>query len=68
MDCGSSFDPLLLAALDRGQLLAALREEPSGGTAFRVVHALLTGHEGLLGDPMAAWRELAASPGGTEAA
>ncbi|MEV5383009.1 hypothetical protein [Streptomyces sp. NPDC052721] len=60
--------PRLLAALDRGQLLAALREEPSGRAAFRVVHALLTGHDELLGDPVAAWRELAAGPGGAEAA
>jgi hypothetical protein len=29
-------DPLLLDALDRGQLQAALREEPSGGIALRV--------------------------------
>ncbi|MFJ4700472.1 hypothetical protein ACIP5N_22165 [Streptomyces sp. NPDC088768] len=61
-------DPLLLTALDRGQLLAVLREEPSGGAAFRVVHALLTGQADLLGDPTAAWRELAAGPGGAEAA
>ncbi|WP_311315074.1 hypothetical protein [Streptomyces naphthomycinicus] len=33
-----------------------------------MVHALLTGHDGLLGDPTAAWRELAAGPGGAEAA
>ncbi|MET8771671.1 hypothetical protein [Streptomyces sp. NPDC004658] len=65
---GPGLDPLLLAALDRGQLLAALREEPAGAVAFRVVHALLTGHDNLLGDPTAAWRELAAGPGGTEAA
>ncbi|MGW4954787.1 hypothetical protein [Streptomyces parvulus] len=39
----SRHDPLLLTALDRGQLLAVLREEPSGRVAFRVVHALLTG-------------------------
>ncbi|GHG13532.1 hypothetical protein GCM10017667_54320 [Streptomyces filamentosus] len=61
-------DPLLLTALDCGQLLAVLREEPSGGAAFRVVHALLTGQADLLGDPTAAWRELAAGPGGAEAA
>ncbi|MFJ3229187.1 hypothetical protein ACIPJS_38365 [Streptomyces sp. NPDC086783] len=61
-------DPLLLTALDRGQLLAVLREEPSGGAAFSVVHALLTGQADLLGDPTAAWRELAAGPGGAEAA
>ncbi|MEU4077729.1 hypothetical protein [Streptomyces venezuelae] len=61
-------DPLLLAALDRRQLLAALRERPAGDAAFRVVHALLTGHDDLLGEPVAAWRELAAGPGGAEAA
>nr|WP_258404872.1 hypothetical protein [Streptomyces sp. F12] len=65
---GPGLDPLLLAALGRRQLLAALRTEPAGAVAFRVVHALLTGHDGLLGDPVAAWRELAAGPGGTEAA
>ncbi|MER8120662.1 hypothetical protein [Streptomyces sp. NPDC094031] len=65
---GPGPDPLLLAALDRGQLLAALREEPAGAIAFRVVHALLTGHHGLLGEPVAAWRELAAGLGGAEAA
>ncbi|MFK0142464.1 hypothetical protein [Streptomyces murinus] len=65
---GPGLDPLLLAALDRGQLLAARREEPAGAVAFRVVHALLTGHDGLLGEPRAAWRELAAGPGGAEAA
>lgn len=65
---GPGLDPLLLAALDRRQLLAALREEPAGAIAFRVVHALLTGHDGLLGEPVAAWRELAAGPGGAEAA
>jgi hypothetical protein len=65
---GPGLDPLLLAALDRPQLLAALRQEPAGAVAFRVTHALLTGHDGLLGDPVAAWRELAAGPGGTEAA
>ncbi|MEV7157266.1 hypothetical protein AB0N77_22005 [Streptomyces misionensis] len=61
-------DPLLLAALDRGQLLAALRTEPAGAVAFRVVHALLTGYDDLLGEPVAAWRELAAGPGGAAAA
>ncbi|MEV5177973.1 hypothetical protein AB0L10_44875, partial [Streptomyces flaveolus] len=65
---GPGLDPLLPAALDGGQLLAALREEPSGRAAFRVVHALLTGYDELLGDPVAAWRELAAGPGGSEAA
>ncbi|WP_443977607.1 hypothetical protein [Streptomyces anulatus] len=65
---GPGLDPLLLAALDRRQLLAALREEPDGAVAFRVVHALLTGHDSLLGDPTAAWRELAAGPDGAETA
>ncbi|GHB14911.1 hypothetical protein GCM10010330_80600 [Streptomyces tendae] len=65
---GPGLDPLLLAALDRHQLLAVLREEPSGAVAFRVIHALLTGHDGLLGDPVTAWRALAAGPGGAEAA
>lgn len=65
---GPGPDPLLLAALDRLQLLAALREEPAGAVAFRVVHALLTGHDSLLGDPKAAWRELATGPDGAEAA
>ncbi|MGW2101554.1 hypothetical protein ACWCPX_28420 [Streptomyces olivaceoviridis] len=65
---GPGLDPLLLAALDRGQLLAVLREEPSGRAAFRVIHALLTGHDELLGDPVATWRALAAGPGGAETA
>ncbi|MET8608906.1 hypothetical protein ABZV92_35780 [Streptomyces rubiginosohelvolus] len=65
---GPGLDPLLLAALDRRQLLAALREEPAGAVAFRVVHALLTGHDSLLGDPTDAWRELATGPDGAEAA
>ncbi|WP_225827099.1 hypothetical protein [Streptomyces naphthomycinicus] len=65
---GPGLDPLLLAALDRRQLLAALREEPASAITFRVVHTLLTGHDGLLGDPTAAWRELAAGPGGAEVA
>ncbi|WP_240679442.1 hypothetical protein [Streptomyces sp. B29(2018)] len=65
---GPGLDPLLLAALDRRQLLAALRAEPAGTLAFRVVHALLTGHDTLLGDPTDAWRELATGPDGAEAA
>ncbi|MEO3978966.1 hypothetical protein [Streptomyces sp. CAU 1734] len=65
---GPGLDPLLLAALDRRRLLATLREEPAGAIAFRVVYALLTGHDGLLGHPADAWRELAAGPGGAEAA
>ncbi|MEW2493761.1 hypothetical protein AB0942_09460 [Streptomyces nodosus] len=60
-------DPLLLAALDRGQLLAALRDNPVR-VSLLVVDALLAGHHDLLGDPAAAWREVAAGPGGDEAA
>ncbi|MEU5144690.1 hypothetical protein [Streptomyces sp. NPDC021139] len=33
-----------------------------------MIHALLTGHDGLLGDPVTAWRALAAGPGGSEVA
>ncbi|WP_406409341.1 hypothetical protein [Streptomyces sp. NBC_01643] len=61
-------DPLLLAALDRGQLLAAVRENLYGA-ATRVAFALLlAGHHDLLGDPVDAWRELAAGSGGAAAA
>ncbi|MFF9458629.1 hypothetical protein [Streptomyces flaveolus] len=60
-------DPLLLAALDRNQLLAALRENWPRGIAVHVGHALLAGHHDLLGDPVAACRELTAGPGGAEA-
>ncbi|MGW2722412.1 hypothetical protein [Streptomyces sp. NPDC001492] len=59
-------DPLLLAALDRGELLAVLREHPVR-VSLRVVDALLDGHHDLLGDPAAAWREVAAGPGGGKA-
>ncbi|MFF8786710.1 hypothetical protein [Streptomyces sp. NPDC015125] len=61
-------DPLLLAALDRGQLLAAVRANMHGA-ATRVAFALLLG-EGppdLLGDPVDAWREVAAGPDGAAA-
>ncbi|MEU6071061.1 hypothetical protein ABZ864_43120 [Streptomyces sp. NPDC047082] len=60
-------DPLLLAALDRGQLLAALRDKPIR-VSILVVDALLAGHRDLLGDPAAAWREVVAGPGGDAAA
>ncbi|MEV6680723.1 hypothetical protein AB0N09_28235 [Streptomyces erythrochromogenes] len=60
-------DPQLLAALDRGQLLAALREGRPRGVTHHVADALLAGHP-LLGDPTPAWRELAAGPGGAEGA
>ncbi|MFJ2218187.1 hypothetical protein ACIQVO_38305 [Streptomyces sp. NPDC101062] len=59
---------MLLAALDRGQLPAVLRDRPSGGAAFHVVYALLTGHSDLLGDPVETWRELAVGSGGTASA
>ncbi|MCX4550395.1 hypothetical protein [Streptomyces sp. NBC_01500] len=55
-------DRLLLAALDRGQLLAAVREGRRG-VATRVAFALLVdGDVDVLGDPVAAWRELATGP------
>ncbi|MFB8401133.1 hypothetical protein [Streptomyces sp. NPDC055912] len=60
-------DPLLLGALDRGRLLAAVREDLPGALA-QVARALTGGHPGLLGDPAAAWAELAAGPGGAAAA
>ncbi|MFI5924034.1 hypothetical protein ACIA8M_36630 [Streptomyces anulatus] len=65
---GPSLDPLLLAALDRGQLLAVLRQEPAGGAAFRVVLALMTGQDDLLGTPVNAWRELASGSDGPASA
>ncbi|WP_199800767.1 hypothetical protein [Streptomyces marianii] len=60
-------DPTLLAALDRDQLLAAVREDHPGA-ALHTAHALLAGHRDPLGDPAAAWRELTAGPGGAAAA
>lgn len=60
-------DPLLLAALDSGQLLAALRDKPMA-LSIHVVDALLDGHHDLLGDPVAAWRAVATGPGGDKAA
>ncbi|MFB8401143.1 hypothetical protein [Streptomyces sp. NPDC055912] len=63
LDRGRS-DPLLLTALDRGQLLAAVRAN-AYGAATRVAFALLLdGHHDLLGDPADAWNELAAGPDG----
>ncbi|MEK2495152.1 hypothetical protein WN990_36985 [Kitasatospora purpeofusca] len=64
---GPGLDPLLLAALDRSQLLAVMRANLSGAT-LRVACALMDGHHDLLGDPAAAWSELATGPGGAEAA
>ncbi|MCX4783882.1 hypothetical protein [Streptomyces sp. NBC_01264] len=60
-------DPLLLAALDRGQLLAAVRANVYGA-ASRVAFALLLEEPpNLLGDPADTWRELAAGPDGAAA-
>ncbi|MFD8396369.1 hypothetical protein ACFV2N_46160 [Streptomyces sp. NPDC059680] len=61
-------DPLLLAALDRSQVLASMRENRPRGITVHVGHALLAGYHDLLGDPADAWRELAAGPGGAAAA
>lgn len=60
-------DPALLAALDRGRLLAALREQLPGADGH-IAHALLTGHHDLLGGPATVWAELAAGPNGAAAA
>ncbi len=61
-------DPSLLAALDRGQLLAAVRAN-AYGAATRVAFALLLDDDphDLLGDPVDAWREVAAGPDGAAA-
>jgi hypothetical protein len=63
LDRGNT-DPLLLAALDRGQLLAVVRENRYGA-ATRVAFALVLeeGPPDLLGDPVDAWRELAGPDG-----
>ncbi|MFI8194654.1 hypothetical protein ACIF8T_39130 [Streptomyces sp. NPDC085946] len=59
-------DPLLLAALDRSQLLAPVRVN-AYGAAGRVAFALLLdGQHDLLGDPVDVWRELAVGPDGTD--
>jgi len=56
-------DPLLLAALHRDQLLAAVRENRYRA-ATRVAFALLLdGQHDLLGDPVNAWREVAGPDG-----
>ncbi|MDX2854431.1 hypothetical protein PV342_39695 [Streptomyces sp. PA03-3a] len=59
-------DLSLLAALDRAELLRALREGASGVDGH-LAHALLT-DSGFLGDPMAAWTDVAASAVGAAAA
>ncbi|MER6787923.1 hypothetical protein ABT330_25420 [Streptomyces sp. NPDC000658] len=63
--CGAR-DRLLLAALDRSELLAALRADVPG-TAEQVAHALLN-DPALLGDPAAFWTHLAAGTAGVAAA
>lgn len=66
LDRGRS-DPLLLAALDRGQLLAAVRANVYGAAACVAFTLLLEDPPDLLGDPVDAWRELAAGPNGAAA-
>ncbi|MFD3422109.1 hypothetical protein [Streptomyces decoyicus] len=58
--------PPLLAALDRTELLAAVRAG-EGGPVEHLAHAL-TADPGLLGDPATVWAEIAAGPGGAAAA
>ncbi|MGW4268705.1 hypothetical protein [Streptomyces californicus] len=60
-------DPLLLAALGRTRLLHAVRGHLPGADRH-LARALLTGTDDLLGDPVTAWGELAAAPGGAAAA
>ncbi|WP_063835832.1 hypothetical protein [Streptomyces mutabilis] len=59
-------DPLLLAALDRGQLLAAVRANLRVAAARVAFALLLDGQHDLLGDPADVWRELATGPDGTD--
>ncbi|MFJ4700463.1 hypothetical protein ACIP5N_22210 [Streptomyces sp. NPDC088768] len=61
------YDPLLLTALGRGRLLHAVRANLPGADRH-LAHALLTGTDDLLGDPVTAWVELAAGPDGAAAA
>jgi hypothetical protein len=60
------YDRPLLAALERADLLAALRAEVSGA-AEHLAHALLD-DPCVLGDPAALWAELADGHGGADAA
>ncbi|MFE0775388.1 hypothetical protein [Streptomyces sp. NPDC058861] len=67
LEHGGCTDPLLLAALDRGQLLDTIRAN-AYGTATRVAFALLRQEPpDLLGDPVQTWRELADGPDGAAA-
>jgi hypothetical protein len=59
-------DPLLLAALDRRELLTAVRANMRHAAARVAFALLLDGQHDLLGDPADAWRELAAGPDGTD--
>ncbi|MFF7764144.1 hypothetical protein [Streptomyces griseorubiginosus] len=62
---GGSYDQQLLAALDRTELLAALRSA-APGAAEKVAYALLDDPT-ILGEPMVLWRELAVGDGGVAA-
>ncbi|MEV8563869.1 hypothetical protein AB0478_47610 [Streptomyces sp. NPDC051917] len=59
------YDRLLLAALGRAELLAALRADVPGVDGH-LAHALLD-DPALLGEPAAWWTELAAGPDGVAA-
>ncbi|MFJ3182343.1 hypothetical protein ACIPJN_28680 [Streptomyces sp. NPDC086796] len=64
--CWAGYDPLLLAALGPRRLLHAVRANLPGADRH-LAHALLTGAGDVLGDPAAAWSELAAGPDGAAA-
>ncbi|MFR9793768.1 hypothetical protein ACL07V_34770 [Streptomyces sp. MB22_4] len=58
-------DPEVLAALERAELLAALRDARPGAAAHTA--AALLADPALLGDPTTFWAELATDAGGVEA-
>lgn len=58
-------DPEVLAALERAELLAALRDARPGAAAHTA--AALLADPALLGDPATFWAELATGAGGVEA-
>ncbi|WP_192583628.1 hypothetical protein [Streptomyces albicerus] len=60
-------DHQVLAALDRSELLAALRHPATASDAAAHVAAALLAAPALLGDPAAFWAELATGTGGVEA-
>lgn len=60
------YDQQLLLALDRAEFLTALRTA-TPGVAEHLAHALLA-DPAILGDPDALWADLAAGPGGADAA